>query len=106
MNQVHERDVFEPIHPHELSKEERKKAMESLIFLTEKKDGRVKARICANGSIQRAYIPKDDTASPTASTESVLITSTIEAKQNRDVLIADIPNAFAQSAINKKIRTR
>ena len=106
MNQIHERDVFEPIHPHELTKEEKRKAMESLIFLTEKKDGRVKARICANGSIQRAYISKDDAASPTASTERVLITSTIEAKQNRDVLTADIPNAFVQTEIDKNNKNK
>ena len=76
--------------------------MESLIFLTEKKDGRIKARTCANGSIQHAYIPKDDAVSPTTSTESILITSTIEAKQNTDVITADIPNAFVQTDIKKK----
>ena len=44
----------------------------------------MKARMCANDSIQRDYITKDDAASQTASTESVLITSTIKAKQNRE----------------------
>jgi hypothetical protein len=51
---------------------ERKRAMESLIFLVEKRDGRVKARTCANGSTQRAYMERDDAASPTAMTESIL----------------------------------
>ena len=35
MKQLHERNVFEPIHPYELTREERSKTMESLIFLTE-----------------------------------------------------------------------
>ncbi len=38
--------------------------MESLIFLVEKYDGRVKAKTCANGSTQCAYMECDDAASP------------------------------------------
>jgi hypothetical protein len=71
--------------------------MESLIFLVKKRDGRVKARSCTNGSTQQEYINKEDTASPTVATESILLTSAIEAKENRDVMSADIPNAFVQT---------
>ena len=106
MKQLHKRNVFEPINPYELTKEERNKAMESLIFLTEKKDGRIKARMCANRSIQRVCLPKDDAASPTVSTESILITSTIEAKHNRDIMTADIPNAFVQTDIKKEYQNK
>jgi hypothetical protein len=81
---------------------ERKRAMESLIFLVEKHDGRLKARTCANGSTQHAYMERDDAASCTAMTESILITSTIDAKQKRDLMTADIPNAFVQTAIDEK----
>jgi hypothetical protein len=35
---------------------EKERAMESLIFLTEKHDGTVKARTCANGSTQHEYM--------------------------------------------------
>jgi hypothetical protein len=76
--------------------------MESLIFLVEKRDGRVKARTCANGSTQRAYTERDDAASPTALTVSIVITATIDAKQNRDVMTADVPNAFVQTAVDEK----
>ena len=78
---------------------ERKKAMESLIFLTEKRDGRVKARACANGSIQHKWMDKEDAASPTASLESVLLTAVIDAKEGRDIATVDIPNAFIQTDI-------
>ena len=71
--------------------------MESLIFLVEKRDGRVKARTCANGSTQRDYMSKEDAASPTALTESILLTGTIDAEENRDVMTVDIPNAFVQT---------
>ena len=72
------------------------------MFLTEKKDGRIKARTCANGSIQCVYIPKDNAASPTASTKNVLITRTIKVEQNENTMAADIPNAFIQTDIKKE----
>ena len=52
MKQLHERAAFEPIKIENLTQKERCKAMESLMFLVEKHDGRVKARTCANGSVQ------------------------------------------------------
>ena len=75
--------------------------MESPIFLTQKKDGRIKARTCANGSTQREYTSRYEAASPTALTESHIITAVIDAKQGRDVMTADIPNAFVQTDITK-----
>ena len=76
--------------------------MESLIFLTEKRDLSVKARMCANGSTQREYMEHDDASSPTVMCESILITAGIDAKQHRDVMTCDIPNAFVQTDIPKK----
>ena len=66
--------------------------MKSLIFLTENKNGRIKARTCANGSTQREYIDRKEAASLAALTESHLITAVIDAKQGRDIMIADILN--------------
>ena len=82
MRQLHERIVFKPVMIEDLTPLERKRAMESLIFLTEKRDKIVKARFCANGSTQREYTPKEEATSPTAATESILLTGAIEAKQN------------------------
>jgi hypothetical protein len=47
-------------------------------------------------------VERDDAASPTALTESILITATIDAKQKRDVMTANIPNAFVQTNVDKK----
>ncbi len=102
MKQLHDRVVFEPISLQDMEPMEMKRALESLMFLTEKRDGRIKARTCANGSTQREYIDRDDAASPTAATDSILITGTIDAKQGRDVMTADIPNAFVQTSIDEK----
>ena len=85
--------VFRPIHREDITQEEIKKIMENLIF----RDGTVKARACANGSVQREYVLRDKAASPTVISEPVFITSTIDAKENRDVISCDIPNAFVQT---------
>lgn len=73
--------------------------MESLLFLNEKGDGTTKARGCANGSTQRGCIPKEEASSPIVSTDSVLIAGVIEEKQGRDVMMIDMPNAFAQTVL-------
>ena len=99
MQQLHDRVVFKPVRVESLTPLERQRAMESLIFLTEKRDKRIKARMCANGSTQRAYTPKEEATSPTAATESILLTGVIEAKQNRDIMTLDVPNAFVQTNI-------
>ena len=76
--------------------------MECFMFLVEKKDKLVKARTVVNGSTQRPYTPKEEVASPTAATDSIFVTATVEAKQNRDVMTLDIPNAFVQTDVPQK----
>jgi hypothetical protein len=97
LKQLHERQVFRPINIDALTDTEKQRAMESLIFLVEKKDQRIKARTCAHGSVQRTYIGTDEAASPTVSTEAILLTGVIEAKEERDIMTADIPKAFVQT---------
>jgi hypothetical protein len=99
MKQLHDRVVFKPIHIKDMTALERKRAMESLIFLAEKRDGIIKARTCANGSTQRGYIAREEATSPTAATDAILITGVIDAKQGRDVMTLDVPNAFVQTPI-------
>jgi hypothetical protein len=76
--------------------------MESLIFLTKKEDGRIKARTCTNGRTQCEYTKCNEAASPTAMTESHLITAVIDAKQGCNIMTVNIPNSFVQTEIEKK----
>ena len=99
MQQLHDRTCFRPLHARDLTDTERARVIESLFFLTEKRDGRIKGRTCANGSVQRAWMGREDASSPTATTEGVLITAAIDAHEQRDVRVADIPNAFIQTAV-------
>ncbi len=51
----------------------------------------------AGGNKQQGYITKEDASSPTVSLEAVLLTCIVDANENRDVDIVDIPNAFVQT---------
>jgi hypothetical protein len=53
LTQMHDMSVFRPVMKDTLSKEERSKALASLMFLKEKRDKSVKARMCADGRKQR-----------------------------------------------------
>ena len=61
-----------------LTKEQWAKAISSLLFFKEKRDGTIKGRACAIDTPQRSYIKKEDAASPTCATESVFITSVVD----------------------------
>jgi hypothetical protein len=100
IKQLHDRDCFTPIDPTGLKKSECQKAIESLIFLTQKRDGRIKARTSANGNPQRQWMDRENVSSPTVSTEATLITAVIEAKEGREVATCDIPNAFVQTELS------
>jgi hypothetical protein len=67
------------------------------MFLTEMRDGTIKGRTVYNGKPSRDWYDKEDSASPTASLESIFLTSIIAAKEERDIMTADIPNTFIQT---------
>ena len=96
LKQMHDRTCFKAIAVGELTRRERQRAMEALMFLTEKKSGEVKGRLAYNGKPTRNWITREDKSSPTAHTESILLTAGIDAMEGRDIMTEDIPNAFIQ----------
>ena len=94
MNQLHSRVCWVPIDPATLSDDERKQVLSSLLFVTEKRDESVKARMCLNGAKQRNWISPDEASSPTATLEGILMMAVIGAKQRRKFCVIDVPNAF------------
>ena len=81
MKQLHDGSCFRPVHKCSLNKSERHRAMESLLFLTEKRDKMIKSQHCANGSTQHAYMEHDEVVSLTVSMEGTLLTAVIEAQE-------------------------
>jgi hypothetical protein len=72
------------------------------MFLNQKRDGKIKGRTVASGNKQRDYISKEDARSRTVTTESVLLSCIIDAEEERDVTVVDIPNAFVQTRVENK----
>ncbi len=78
-------------------------ALSSLLFFKEKCTRKMKGRACINGAPQRAYIPKEKVASPMVSMESMFITASVAAHEQRKVRCYDIPRAFVNTIVNKDV---
>ena len=50
-----------------------------------------------NGKPTREWLTREDSASPTAALESIMLTAVIDTHEGRDIMCADIPNAFIQA---------
>jgi hypothetical protein len=100
--QLHWRNTFKPKIMSELSKEQKQRLLPSHMSVLLKRSGEARARLAAGANVQRDFISKEETSSPTAATEAVLLTSIVNASENRDVAIVDIPNAFIQTWVQKE----
>ncbi len=103
LTQLHVIDTWAVMDPSQLTNQERAKALSSLLFLKEKQCGTIKGRACINGAPQRAYILKEDAASPTVSVELMFITSAIVAHKKRHMKCYNVPNAFVNTDIDKDV---
>jgi hypothetical protein len=74
MMQLHWQNSFNPMHWKSLTADQRKKVLESHIFVERKQDGILKAQQVAGGNKQRGYIMKEDASYPTVSAEAVMLT--------------------------------
>ncbi len=66
-------------------------------FVIEKRDGRIKARAVADGKTQKRY-SEEETYSPTVKLESIMLSSLIDAYEQRDVVTIDIKGAFLKAS--------
>jgi hypothetical protein len=103
LKQLHNMKTFFPVDSKTLTKQEKQKAISSLMFLKEKRNGDVKGRACADGRKQREDFTKQDATSPTVSVDSIFLTAIIEAKEERDVACFDIPGAFLHAETNEDV---
>lgn len=106
LEQLHERQVMKPVDAKTLTHAEKRGALDYLMFLKEKRTGKIKGRGCADGRKQRLYTAKEDASSPTVAIESLMLTCVIDAKEKRDVATADIPGAFMQADMDEVVYMR
>ncbi len=64
MKQLHWRNLYKPMHWHELIQAQKEHILESHIFVEEKQDGKIKARKVVGGNNQQDYIMKEGVSSP------------------------------------------
>ena len=106
MQQLHDRKVMQPIKRKDLSPTQKREALGYLMFLRKKRNGTVKGRGCADGCKQRAYITKEESTSPTISTEAVFLTAVMDAWEGRKVAVLDVPGAFIQVDMDETVHVR
>ena len=102
VGQLDKMGVIEPQDASSLSRNQKRRALPYLMFLKQKRCGKIKARGCADGRRQRIYKSKEETASPTVAIESVMMTCGIEAAENRAVVTVDVPGAFMQANMDEE----
>jgi hypothetical protein len=106
LRQLDYRDVIKPVERKSLTREQKRRALNYLMYLKQKRCGRIKARGCADGRKQRLYKSKDETSSPTVCTEAVFLTAVINAQERRKVMTINIPGAFMHVDIDELIHVR
>ena len=74
------------------------------MFLKLKSDEvKIKGGGCTDGRKHQDWISKEDTSSPTVSTEGLVLLFMIDAMEGREVATADIPGAFLQTEYDREI---
>ena len=96
MQQLHDQKVMQPVCRKDLSPKQKREALGYLMFLKKKLCGKIKGRGCADGRKHRAYITKEQSTSPTISTEAVFLMAVVDAWENRKVAVLDVPGAIMQ----------
>jgi hypothetical protein len=106
LKQLHDKAVMTPRAANLLTREEKRRALQYLMYLKKKRCGRIKGRGCADGRKQRVYKSKEESSSPTVAIESLFLTAIIDAKERRDVATCDIPGAFLHADIDEVLHMR
>ena len=76
------------------------------MFLKKNRSGIIKGRGCVDGRKQRAYITKEDSTSPTISTEAVFLMAVVDAWESWKVAVLDVPGDFMQVDMDKLVHVR
>ncbi len=67
-------------------------------FIIEKRDGRIKARAVADGRTQKRYM-EEEMYSSTVQMKSIMLSSLIDAHEQRDVTTIDIKGTFLKAKV-------
>ena len=97
--------TYEPLDATKLTRDETCDALESLLFITEKRDGQIKSRKCAIGNKQCTYdgYYKPAGSSPTVTTKGLILSTAIDAFEGQKMAKVDIGTAFLHADNDKEV---
>ena len=95
--QLENLNVYQAIDPKALTPQQKKEALRAINLIKEKRDGRLKGRTVADGRPQRNLYDKSETASPTVSSDALMLSIIVDAHENRDVATADVAGAYLKA---------
>ena len=98
--------VMQPMCRKDLLPAQKREALGYLMFLKKKWCGKIKGWGCADGCKQWAYITKEESTSPTISTEAVFLTAMVDTWENRKVAVLDVPGAFMQVDMDELVHVQ
>jgi len=73
------------------------------MFLKDKHDGTIKARGCVDGRSQSEYMAKSDISEPAVSLVAMMMSSAIDAEENRYMAVTDIPRVFLHTDMEEEV---
>ena len=86
-----------------LTEQYKHESLALIMFLKEKRDWLIKGRGVADRRNQREKIEPKAATSPTVSTETVMLTATINALEGRDVAVVYIPGAYLSADMDNEV---
>jgi hypothetical protein len=92
--QLDDKAVFNPIVATELTSEQKRAPLRAVNLIKEKRCRKLKGRTCSDGRPQQGLYDKQQTASPTVSTDALMISLTIDSFERKDVATADVAGAY------------
>ena len=97
INNLTSNECFGEVAYETLTQRQKDRALPILMFMIMKRNGDIKTRGVANGSLQRVYTNKDECSSPTPDFYAFKYIIAMIAKENRDCATVDLPGFFLQT---------
>ena len=95
--QMEDMAVLELVNPDSLTSEQKYKALRAVNLIKQKRNLKIKGRMCANGAPHRKFVPREEARSPTISLDALVASMMIDSYERRKVAVFDIPGAYLQT---------
>ena len=94
---------FVLVNPNHVTNEQKRNSLNTMSVLKEKRCGKLKVRTYADWRKQRVHETKVESASPTAHSDSLMLTPLADVYEFRDAAIADTPRVHLNAEINELV---